>query len=63
MKRTLIIAAVAIATSLSAATLSPKTATLKIHGKELSSVRSKAAASAYEVVAQYPELKSLVARK
>lgn len=62
MKRTLIIAAVAIATSLSAATLSPKS-TPKVHGKELSSVRSKASASAYAVVAQHPELKSLVARK
>jgi len=31
--------------------------------KELSGVRSKASASAYEVVAQHPELKSLVARK
>lgn len=63
MKRTLIIAAVAIATSLSAATLGPKTSTLKVSGKELSSVRSKANASAYAVVAQHPELKSLVVRK
>lgn len=63
MRRTLIIAAVAIATSLSAATLSPKTATLKVSSKELSTVRSKASASAYEVVAQHPELKNLVARK
>lgn len=63
MKCTLIIAAVAIATSLSAATLSPKTATPKVSSKELSSVRSKASASAYEVVAQHPELKNLVARR
>ncbi len=62
MKRTLIIAAVAIATSLSAATLSPKSAP-KISSKELSGVRAKAAASAYEVVAQHPELKAMVARK
>ena len=62
MKRILILAAVAIATSLSAATLSPKSAP-KVSSKELSGVRSKAAASAYEVVAQYPELKNLVARK
>lgn len=63
MKRTLIIAAVAIATSLSAAALSPKTSALKINSKELSGVRAKASASAYEVVAQHPELKNLVARK
>jgi hypothetical protein len=61
MKRTLIIAAVAIATSLSAAALSPKT--LKVGSKELSGVRAKASASAYEVVAQHPELKALVAHK
>ena len=63
MKRTLIIAAVAIATSLSATTLGPKSAALKVSSKELSAVRSKASASAYEVVAQHPELKSLVARR
>jgi hypothetical protein len=63
MKRTLIIAAVAIATSLSAATLGPKSSAPKINSKDLSAVRSRASSSAYEVVAQHPELKSLVARK
>ena len=63
MKRTLIIAAVAIATSLSATTLGPKGSAPKVSSKELSAVRSKASASAYEVVAQHPELKSLVVRK
>jgi len=63
MKRTLIIAAVAIATSLSASTLGPKSPMNKISSKELSAVRSKASASAYEVVSQHPELKSLVIRK
>lgn len=63
MKRTLIIAAVAIATSLSASTLGPKDSVSKISSKELSAVRSRASASAYEVVAQHAELKSLVVRK
>lgn len=63
MKRTLIIAAVAIATSLSASTLGPKHSIAKISSKELSAVRSKASASAFEVVSQHPELKSLVVRK
>lgn len=63
MKRTLIIAAVAIATSLSAATLGAKGSVAKISSKELSTVRSRASASAYEVVAQHPELKTLVVRK
>jgi hypothetical protein len=63
MKRTLIIAAVAIATSLSAATLGPKGSVSKISSKELSTVRSRASASAYEVISQHPELKSLVVRK
>ena len=63
MKRTLIIAAVAIATSLSAATLCAKGSVAKISSKELSTVRSRASASAYEVVAQHPELKTLVVRK
>ena len=63
MKRTLIIAAVAIATSLSASTLGTRGSVAKINSKDLSTVRSRASASAYEVVAQHPELKSLVVRK
>ena len=63
MKRTLIIAAVAIATSLSASTLGTKSSVPKVSSKDLAGVRSKASASAYEVVSQHPELDSLVARK
>ncbi len=63
MKRALIIAAVALATSLSASTLGSGSSAPKITSKDLSAVRSKASASAYEVVAQHPELKSLVVRK
>ena len=63
MKRALIIAAVALATSLSASTLGPKAPTPKVHSKDLSAVRSRASASVYEVVAQHPELKSLVVRR
>ncbi|MBI2505833.1 MAG: hypothetical protein HYW07_21680 [Candidatus Latescibacteria bacterium] len=63
MKRTLIIAAVAIATSLSASTLGLQAPAPKVTSKDLSEVRSKASASAYEVIAQHPELKSLVVRK
>ena len=64
MKRALIIAAVAIATTLSASTLgAPKTSAPKISSKDLSGIRSQASASAFEVVSQHPELKSLVVRK
>ena len=63
MKRTLIIAAVAIATTLSASTLGPRTSVPKISSQELSTIRHQASASAFEVVSQHPELKSLVVRK
>ena len=63
MKRAMIIAAVALATSLSASTLGPKSSVPKISSEDLSAVRSRSSASAYEVVAQHPELKSLVVRK
>ena len=63
MKRALIIAAVAIATTLSASTLGPKTSTPKVNSKDLSGIRHQASASAFEVISQHPELKSLVVRK
>jgi hypothetical protein len=63
MKRALIIAAVALATSLSASTLGSGNAVPKVTTKDLSAVRAKASASAFEVVSQHPELKSLVVRR
>jgi hypothetical protein len=63
MKRALIIAAVAIATSLSASTLGSGNSAPKVTSKDLSAVRAKGSASAFEVVSQHPELKSLVVRR